>query len=273
MSEAQPEDLVRYEIRSGVAILTLNRPERLNAWSPALERAYGSALDRATADQEVRVVVLTGQGRAFCAGADAAVLSEYGKGNRPKANSLPRSQLEFELTVPKPVIAAINGPCLGIGLIRALLCDIRFATEDSYVCTSYARRGLIAEHGSSWLLPSLVGRSRAADLLLSARRVSATEAHAMGLVNEVVPGSAVQAAVEYAANCSPVALAEIKRQLWADAEAPMRAAYEDTEVRSQPRYDSADLAEDVRAWREKRSPRFAPLDSTDAARADRLGVK
>jgi enoyl-CoA hydratase/carnithine racemase len=262
MPESPSEDLVRYALERGVAVLTLNRPERLNAWSPRLERAYGRALDRAAADPDVRAIVVTGAGRAFCAGADAAVLREYGEGNRPKANSLPRPQTEFEPAVPKPVIAAINGPCVGIGLIRALLCDVRFAAQDSYVSTIYARRGLVAEHGSSWLLPALIGQARAADLLLSARRVSATEAHEMGLVSQVAKGSVAEAAVDYAADiaahCAPEALAVIKSQLWDEKKIALRAAYEDAERLSQPRYDSADFLEGVTAWRENRLPHFAP---------------
>lgn len=265
--QPRTEDLVRYAFERGVAVLTLNRPERLNAWSPALERAYGRALDRAAADPQVGAIVVTGAGRAFCAGADAAVLREYGQGTRPKANSLPRPQTEFEPAVPKPVIAAINGPCVGIGLIRALLCDVRFAADDAYLSTIYARRGLVAEHGSSWLLPALVGRSVASDLLLSARRVGAAEAHAMGLVNRVVAGPVLEAAVDYAAdiaaNCAPVALAVIKEQLWMDVKEPLRFAYEDSERRSHLRYDSPDFVEGVTAWRDKRPPRFVPLDPAD----------
>jgi enoyl-CoA hydratase/carnithine racemase len=264
MPESQPEDLVQYALSRGVALLTLNRPERLNAWSPPLERAYGRALDRATADPDVRAIVVTGAGRAFCAGADATVLRGYGSGKRPQANSLPRPQTEFELQVPKPVIAAINGPCVGIGLIRALLCDIRFAAEDSYVSTIYARRGLVAEHGSSWLLPAMVGQATAADLLLSARRVGAKEAQAMGLINRVVQGSVVDAALEYAEDiatfCAPTALSVIKQQLWEGAKETLRLAYEDAERHSELRYDSEDFVEGITSWREKRTPRFAPLD-------------
>lgn len=264
MAGNEIEELVRYEVCAGVAVVTFNRPDQLNAWTPRLERAYGRALDAATADRDVRAIVVTGAGRGFCAGADAGVLDGYSRGDRPAANSLPRPQTDFERIVPKPVIAAVNGACAGIGLARALFCDMRFAGSEAFFTTSYARRGLVAEHGTAWLLPRLVGPSRAADMLFSARRVTAAEAHRIGLVDELTTGSVRDAAVAYAhelaEHCSPAALAVIKEQLWADTERPLQAAYEDAELRSQRRYDTPDFKEGILSWREKRPARFAPLD-------------
>src|ERR1019366_349383 len=138
--------------------------------------------------EEVRVIVVTGAGRGFCAGADMQALQEIGDGGSSEeqlaAEGRPQS---LPMSIPKPIIAAINGPCAGIGLVQALMCDIRLAAEGAKITTAFARRGLVAEHGISWILPRLVGPARALDLLLSGRVVLADEAQALGLVNRVLP--------------------------------------------------------------------------------------
>src|SRR5208337_1662781 len=183
MAEARPlaqEELVLYAESSGVATLTLNRPQRLNAWTPALSTRYFDLLERADDDPSVRVILVTGAGRGFSAGADMNVL----QGSESAATADARAQT-FPLTIRKPILAAINGPCAGIGLVFALMCDLRFAAAGAKFTTAFSRRGLVAEHGISWILPRLVGQARALDLLYSGRVFLAEEALALGLVNRV----------------------------------------------------------------------------------------
>src|SRR5437764_5682764 len=180
-------DVVLYEVDEGIAQVTLNRPDALNAWTPDLGRAYFDRLEEAESSPDVRIIVVTGAGRGFCAGVDFGHLREIYEGrastdNDPRPQSLPRS-------LRKPVIAAINGGCAGLGFVMALMCDIRFAARGAKLTTAFARRGLVAEYGLSWILPRLMGPSRALDLLLSARTVVAEEAHTMGLVDRLTePG-------------------------------------------------------------------------------------
>lgn len=252
-------DPVLYDVESGVALITFNRPERNNAWSGALQSAYFDLLDRAGADPEVRAVVVTGAGRSFCPGADMAELAD---GTAARIND--RRPIIHPLGLPKPLIAAINGGCAGIGLAQALTCDLRFAAVGARITSAFARRGLVAEHGTSWLLPRVVGAAVAADLLLSARVITAEEAHELGLVNRVLPpASLVEEALSYArdlaANCSPAAMAAIKRQLaqqWGqDAATALREA---NRLMAQS-LEGPDHAEGVASFLEKRAPAFAPL--------------
>src|SRR5438874_218988 len=170
-------EVVARSIEDGVAVLTLNRPERLNAWTAKMKREYFDLLEDSAGDASVRVIVLTGAGRGFCAGADMAELQAIGDGGigERAAQEDPRPHT-FPLTIPKPLIAAINGPCAGLGLVHALMCDLRFAAAGAKITTAFSRRGLVAEHGISWILPRLVGPSRALDLLFSSRIVLAEEA-------------------------------------------------------------------------------------------------
>src|SRR4029077_6148550 len=170
----------------GVALLTLNRPQRLNAWTDEMEHLYFALLDECAASEQVRVIVLTGAGRGFCAGADMQQLQDLSGGTLDEERRKARRPQSFPLSVPKPIIAAINGACAGIGLVQALMCDIRFGADGAKLTTAFARRGLVAEHGISWILPRLIGPARALDLLLSGRVVYAEEAAALGLLNRVV---------------------------------------------------------------------------------------
>src|SRR5437660_10761440 len=161
-----------------------------------MERAYFGLLDECAASEDVRVIVVTGAGRGFCAGADMQGLQELSDGTpRRERHTEARRPQTFPLSVPKPIIAAINGPCAGIGLVQALMCDIRFAATGAKLTTAFARRGLVAEHGISWILPRLIGPAGALDLLLSGRVLIAEEARELGLVNrglgpELLPGEA-----------------------------------------------------------------------------------
>ncbi len=183
---------VLYDPRdSGVAVVTLNRPERLNAWGGGLAAEFYRCMDRAEADPAIRVIVVTGSGRAFCAGADMGDLDTISGASESAGDTdvtalVGERHPHFVTGLRKPVIAAINGACAGIGLTQALMCDVRFAAAGAKFTTAFARRGLIAEYGISWILPRVVGHSAALDLLLSGRTFYAEEAAELGLVKEVV---------------------------------------------------------------------------------------
>ena len=198
------DDTVLYERRDpGIAILTLNRPERLNAWNGEMSVRYFELLDQAAADPDVKVIIVTGAGKGWCAGADMGTLQDLGDSAGSGGAEAAAGQREqyYTTTVPKPVIAAINGACAGLGMVQALMCDLRFAAKGAKFTTAFSRRGLIAEYGMSWILPRLVGTSRAMDLLFSGRVILAEEAAAMGLVNEVVePEHLMDRTLEYAAD-------------------------------------------------------------------------
>ncbi|MGE2734495.1 enoyl-CoA hydratase [Mycolicibacterium vaccae] len=266
-----PEQLVRYEVRdSGVAVLTLNRPERMNAWGGGLAGAFYRCIDRAEADPGVRVIVLTGAGRAFCAGADMGDLDGISSAGA-SAGDADVSQLVGErhpyfLTgVRKPIIAAINGACAGIGLTHALMCDIRFAAAGAKFTTAFSRRGLIAEYGISWILPRVVGWGAALDLLLSGRTFYAEEAAELGMVKEVVPAEELMAralayADDMARNCAPSALAVIKRQIYRDALRNVHDTSARAETLMHESMQRPDFIEGITAFFEKRQPDFPPLE-------------
>ncbi len=262
-------DVVLYEQRGAVALLTLNRPDRLNAWTDALGERYFDLLDRAADDPAVRVIVVTGAGRGFCAGADMDLLQEIGAagaGAGARAGVVTRRQRPqlHTLSIPKPVIAAINGACAGLGLVQALMCDLRFAAAGAKFTTAFSRRGLVAEHGVSWVLPRLVGPARALDLLLSGRVFLAEEAYELGVVNEVLPpGELLSGALGYAddlaRNCSPASMAAMKGQVYRHLEAGSQAALEESARLMVESFGAPDFAEGVASFLEKRPPAFPPL--------------
>ena len=230
--ELTASDVVVYEVSEFVATITFNRPDRLNAWTPTMSERYGALLADAAADPNVRAIVVTGAGRAFCAGADMDILTTEG-GGPAVVGSDPKNFATRALQVPKPVIAAINGPCAGYGVVLALACDVRFIADDAKLTSAFARRGLIAEYGSAWLLGRIVGPGRALDLLLSARVISGAEAERIGLAEFVCEdGRCLELARDYArdlaAHCSPASLAAIKRQIYADLERGLADSVEDS---------------------------------------------
>lgn len=265
---AQP---VLYEVRdSGVAILTFNRPERMNGWGGGLAAGFYAGMDAAEADDKVRAIVVTGSGRAFCAGADMGDLSSIGSASVGSAGEADISALVgerhplFVTTLSKPVIAAVNGACAGIGLTQALMCDIRFAAAGAKFSTSFARRGLIAEYGISWILPKVVGWGAALDLLMSGRVFYAEEAHELGMVKDVVPPDelldhAITYAEDIAANCAPSSLAVIKRQVYGDAMREAADASGRAETLMHESMQRPDFIEGITAFFEKRPPNFPPL--------------
>lgn len=249
---------------TGIATLMLNRPDELNAWTYPLEARFFAALDAAAADPAIRVVVVTGAGRGFCAGASMRLLGDGDRSERPDRAT--RRRLCELAEFPKPVIAAINGPAAGLGFALAVSCDIRFAAADAKLTTSFARLGLIAEHGVAWLLPRLVGGAAARDLLLSGRTVTGAEAASMGLVNQAVAGPGTLAeALSYARmlvqSGAPASWAMIKRQLLDADSLTLPAAYEQAARLMDQALLSPDHREGVQAFRERRPPRFAPLDA------------
>ena len=271
-----------YEVDGGVAVVTLNRPERLNAWTARMEYEYRAALTEADADPQVRVAVVTGAGRAFCAGADTEALTgiadagghgpgrstDPDRGPAPDAGAGVRADFDhgFSWTygLRKPLIAAVNGPAAGVGFVVACFADIRFAAAGAKLTTSFGRLGLPAEHGVSWVLPRLVGIARAADLLLSSRVVLAEEAERMGLVNAVVaPGEVLPHTLEYArriaAEISPWSLLAIKGQLYADQLRSLDESATHAEELMRESFGSSDFKEGVSALSEKRRPVFGAL--------------
>lgn len=259
--------LVTRSIADGVAVLTWNRPERNNAWTVPMEVEYFGLLDECAHDESVRVIVVTGAGRSFCPGMDAGVLADNALGEASTDPHL-RTPFTFPRSIPKPIIAAINGACAGIGLVAAMNCDLRFASSSAKLTTSFAQRGIMAEHGVAWSLPRAVGLSTALELLFSARVIMAPEARELGLVDRVFePGDLMASALEYARNLaqysSPLAMGVMKRQVYAAQESSQEEArtlalrYWMGILRDHP-----DFAEGISSYLEKRPPNFAPWDAT-----------
>jgi enoyl-CoA hydratase/carnithine racemase len=250
------------EMRGAVLVLTLNRPDKLNAWGQAIQTRYFDLLEQAEQNQEVRAVVVTGAGRGFCVGADfddlkavaASDMTPLGRG-RP---------ISYPMTISKPLVAAINGPAAGVGLVQALYCDVRVTAPTVKLTTAFARRGLIAEYGCAWLLPALVGRGAALDLLLSARVVLGAEAYAIGLVNRLAePEAVLETAFEYATdlaeNCSPTSMSIIKRQVQRAMNVTFDAAFTEADAEMLKSFSRADVQEGVASYLERRRPAFPPL--------------
>ena len=254
------------QVADRVATITLNRPDKLNAWTPTMEAEVRAALDAAAADDAVRAIVLTGAGRGFCAGADMAGLSARSTGAASAVPDVKRGQGDLEqrysylLAIPKPVIAAINGAVAGVGLCVALFCDIRFIAASAKLTTAFSRRGLVAEHGSAWMLPRMIGPMNAADLLLSGRVVEAAEVDRLGLARALPVEGFLPAVQRYAhdlANlCSPRSMGIIKRQLqdgWRQGLAEATRAADEELARCR---GTEDYREGVAHFVEKRPPAF-----------------
>ncbi|WP_068274023.1 enoyl-CoA hydratase [Aldersonia kunmingensis] len=264
------EPAVRYEVTpAGVAVLTLNRPERRNAWGPDIARPFYAAVDSADADPGVRVLLVTGAGQGFCAGADMGSAASVGSLDQSDgvdvADIVGGRNPHSLTTLRKPVIAAINGACAGFGLTLAAMCDVRFAAAGAKFATAFPRRGLIAEHGISWILPRLVGWTAAMDLLLSGRTFRAEEAAELGFVNRVVPAEqllaeALSYAEDIALQCSPASVAVIKRQAYTDVEGDVVAATARAETLMNESLTKPDVIEGITAFFEKRPPNFPPLE-------------
>ncbi|MGA1162233.1 MAG: enoyl-CoA hydratase-related protein [Ilumatobacteraceae bacterium] len=249
----------------GVGVVTLNKPDRLNAWSAAMSAAFFARLDEARANDDIRVVVVTGSGRGFCPGADMDALNTIRAnpaGGAGAATGVGR--FSDMLSYPKPVIAAINGAVAGVGLVMALFCDLRFAASGVKFTTAFSRRGLIAEYGSSWMLPRLIGNARALDLLLSGRVFTSEEAERLGVVNGVVDGEQLMPHVlayaqDLADNCCPTSWAVMKKQVYGDWENDADTATGTAIRLMNESLMRDDFQEGVQSYLDKRAPRFQPV--------------
>ena len=269
-----PYEAVLYDVRDCICTVTLNRPDRLNAWTRRMHLDLEDAMRTAGADPAVRAIILTGAGRGFCAGADMDGLQAIGSGGPVERGPEVRPELpggstfaQFRMTysylpsIPKFIIAAINGPAAGLGFVIPLYADMRYAAESAVFTTAFAQRGLIAEHGVSWLLPRLVGLPIALDLLCSARKFRAPEALSLGLVNRVIADDKLMAETRayarlLADTVSPRSVAVMKKQIWEAqfqtlAEATVQANHE-----MELSFQTADFKEGVAHYLEKRAARF-----------------
>jgi enoyl-CoA hydratase/carnithine racemase len=254
---------ILYELKDGVATITLNRPEKLNAWTSVMDGELRAALGHAAADDAVRVIVITGAGRGFCAGADMSRLQGRVDGGAHPVQAPAgedERRLLYILGIPKPVIAGINGPVAGIGLCMTLFCDIRFIAEGAKLTTAFAERGLIAEYSSAWLLPRLVGPMNALTLFYSARPIDGAAAAALGLAR-LLPAEGFAEAVhafaaEIAARSSPRSLKIMKRQVYQALDQSLVEAAEIAEREMLASFQSEDFREGVAHYLEKRPAAF-----------------
>lgn len=257
-----------------VLTVTLNRPDRLNAWTQLMEAEFRQAIEAAADDDQVRAIVVTGAGRGFCAGADMSTL-EAGVAGEIRPDDVPQPaqpaahsgldanyahRFSWLLRVPKPIYAAINGPVAGIGLCMTLFCDFRCMAQGHKLTTAFARRGLIAEHGSSWMLSRLVGVTNALDLLFSARAVLTDEAAALGLVR-ALPQEGFLAAVQAMAatlvrESSPRSIGVMKRQVYDALLQDLDAAWRRADKEMFASFGCDDFREGVAHFVEKRAPAF-----------------
>jgi enoyl-CoA hydratase/carnithine racemase len=268
---------ILYSVADRVATITLNRPDKLNAWTAVMEQEVRRAVYDAEADESVRVIVLTGAGRGFCAGADMSLLSNIaakGVTDRERvlansSNSEKRDNVRADFqkkysyfpSIQKPVIAAINGPAVGLGFIISLYCDLRFASDTARFGTAFAKRGLIAEYGLAWLLPRLIGAANALDLLLSARIVDAAEGLRMGLVNQVFPQDSFMDKVyayarDLATSVSPRSMRVIKQQVYNAMFQSLSEAFDAAEHEMIESLQCEDFKEGVAHFVEKRQAQF-----------------
>ena len=271
---------ILYDVSNKIATVTLNRPEKLNAWTGVMEQEVGAALIEAADDEDVGVIILTGSGRGFCSGADMNNLNTIQRGAsnggptsdsvRSVNNAIPGGlslsndyslRYTYFPTVPKPIIAAINGPVAGVGLIMSLYCDVRFASDAAVFSTAFSRRGLIAEHGISWMLPKLVGPQNALDLTLSGRKFTAAEAKDMGLVSKVFPMNSfideVHAYASEMANLvSPRSVRIMKRQIYQAMLNSLEHSVLLANSEMPASFESEDFKEGVAHFVERMAPKF-----------------
>lgn len=264
MSDGGEELPVLSEVDQGVGLVTLNRPDKLNAWTPAMRLAYFDTLEAFASNPEVRAIVVRGAGRGFCSGADLSIIRAPDADSKA-ARAAETREYWFPLSIGKPIVAAIHGPCLGIGLQQAMFCDIRFAARDARIGAPYVRRGIVGEMGITWMLSRLCGVGAANDIMLSGRMLSGDDAARIGLVNDAVePDAVFERAIAYArdlaANCSPLAMRTVKMQLYHDLMDEFTPSFNRSERLLDEVLRGEDVKEGIAAVREKRPVRFAGLD-------------
>lgn len=261
-----------YSTQDGVATITLNRPERMNALTKVLEAELRSAIEQAGRDKDIRAIVLTGAGRAFCAGMDMDELEmlppediraeQWMRPYDMNRRADYQTRYSYFPAAPKPIISAINGAAAGLGLVMALYSDFRIASDKAVFATAFAKRGLIAEHGIAWMLPRVVGHAHATDLLLTSRKVDASEALAMELVSRVVPAAellpaAMQLARTLCSEVSPRSVRVMKRQLWEASFQTLGEAIALANAEMVESLRSEDFKEGVAHFIDKRAARFS----------------
>ena len=262
---------IDYQVDDGVATIAFNRPDKMNALTRVMERELRDAFDEAGADADVRAIVLTGRGRAFCAGMDMDELEvlppddiraqEWMRPFDMNRRADYQSRYSYFPAVPKPVISAINGAAAGLGFVFAAYSDFRFASSSAVFATAFAKRGLIAEHGIAWILPRVVGHANAMDLLMSSRKIDAQEALSMGFVSRVLPPDDLLPAAQAWARMlsitvSPRSVRVMKRQLW---ESPFQTLSEALVLANDEMFrsiQSEDFTEGVAHFIERREPKF-----------------
>ena len=260
------------DIDDNIATITLNRPDRMNAWTGRMHTEYRWVLLQLEQDDNVRVIIVTGKGRGFCVGADTKALeghvkkggydpgtpetiAEPGFGIQPEFDA----SFAYHFGLTKPVIAAINGPAAGIGLVLACFADIRFAVPGAKLTTAHGKLNLPAEYGLSWILPRIIGLARANDLLFTSRIFMTDEAHQLGLVNRIVDNDALMhETIAYAKSMkesvSPRSLAETKRQVYADLHRDVASSVKESEALINKMMKQKDYAEGVSAFLQRRPP-------------------
>jgi enoyl-CoA hydratase/carnithine racemase len=272
---------ILYDVDDPVATITLNRPEFLNAFTQKMGVELRHAVGVAERDPSVVGIIITGAGRGFCAGADMKMLSGINEGGGddpvqsaddveagdPSWGDDLRGTYMYLMSVPKPIIAAINGPVAGMAVPIALACDLRFMANDAVLTIAFSQRGLVAEWGIGWLLPRLVGSGAALDLLFSSRKVDGTECERLGLVNRAVGGDVVAVARSYieelAEKCSPTSLAVMKRQVYQGLHAGLGPKEREAQQLMVESFGRPDFGEGVQSFLQKRPPKFQrlPADS------------
>ena len=264
-------ETITFSVDGPIATIRIERPESMNAFTYPMIGAIRDQVAAATDDPAVGAIVITGLGRAFSAGLDMTTLSNTAGGQRDTRQAPPAelpALFGFLLDVPKPIVAAVNGVAAGGGMVLAMMCDLRFAADNASFTTAFSKRGLIAEHGTAWLLPRLMGTSRALDVLWSARRFDADEALRIGFVDRVVPADQLieetnRYLTELLANVAPRSIATIKRQVYAGWSQTFAQSSIETKRVLDASLDHPDLKEGVASFVERRPPRFAPVGPDD----------
>jgi len=267
-----------YRVEEGVALISFNRPDKLNALTPDMLNHFFELVNQAAQDTAARVILITGEGRGFSAGLDLSVIGtgvskatvltqdasppkQWGDDIGPDLSRYFSQGWNALITSRKPTIAAVNGAAFGWGLILSLHCDIRFAGESALFNATFARLGVPAEKGIGWLLPRLIGIARAADLLYTARRFDGREAERLGLVNQCLPDAelmphALAYAKQIAQNAAPRSLAAIKAQIWSAGDDSYDEAFSAADHEQDLAVQTQDFREGIASLREKRSPKF-----------------
>ncbi|HML18456.1 MAG TPA: enoyl-CoA hydratase-related protein [Bryobacteraceae bacterium] len=264
---------ITYATAHRVATITLNRPDKLNAWTQKMEEEIGAAIRGAAADESVGVIVVTGAGKGFCAGADMSLLSAISQEPSPRAEFLTNAQVDGDvradfrrkhawlMAVPKPIIAAINGPAVGLGLLMTLYCDFRFASGKARFSVIFSKRGLVAEYGLAWILPRIVGLANAVELMYTSKMIDAEEALRMSLVSRIFPeenfaGHVQACAAELAATVSPRSLRIMKRQIYNGLFQTLGEAFDLSIEEMKASFGTEDFREGVAHFLEKRPAAF-----------------